>query len=339
MAPEPALLKAIHFLQNPIPQYVLGTLPAIAIMGTTPNKTLLEKLTWVLQCLGCPFIGLFYFCNVGSKIGGKVEYETVEMCVYWLASKCFIQGNKDDADKIDADKIDANKVDAKNKGKKKVNTNNGNDEQDIISVMVKSSDSNELNSENKETNGIDKGSSSNGPNSNDEEKIIENGNQTKKKAPKNENQDKRPVGYHAMRLHPTSEQRAIFTNWVANASLLDRLASLASAYYILVGIFAGISKAAGPCMEDNSLEDWPFIPLLFIWALPIIYVRISNGKVVYKLSEDSFPDQSILVTDFDVKDRHKKKLHVAITALASVALAWLAVIIAYYTPPIGFFCR
>ncbi|CAG8756201.1 29492_t:CDS:2, partial [Racocetra persica] len=226
--------------------------------------------------------------KIGSKVknkANKIEYETVEMCIYWLASKYFIQGNKDDANKESINEDE-------------------------------SSGSNETNSKNKTNN-------------DDELAIdVQNGNQNKKEVLI------RPVGHYAMKLHPTSEQRGIFINWVANASLLDRLASLASAYYILVGIFAGISKAAGPCMEDNSLEDWPFIPLLFIWALPIIYVRISNGVVVYKFSEDSFPDQSILVTAFEEKDLHKKRIYVAITALASVALPWLAVIIAYYTPPI-----
>ncbi|CAG8599530.1 3535_t:CDS:2, partial [Gigaspora margarita] len=179
MAPEPALLTAIHILQNPIPQYVLGTLPAIAIMGTTPHDKLSSKLSWYYGVL-----------DVHSQ-------------------DCF------------------------------------------ISAISK--------------------------------KILE--------------------------------------NWVAEATLLDRLASLVFAYYILVGIFAGISKAAGPCMEDNSLEDWPFIPLLFIWTLPIIYVRIKNRKVVDRMELDQINEIPINNLEDGLYDKQK---HVALTALASVTLPWLA---------------
>ncbi|CAG8516466.1 22351_t:CDS:2 [Racocetra persica] len=160
----------------------------------------------------------------------------------------------------------------------------------------------------------------------------------------------RPVGHHAKRLDPTYEQSEILNNWVAEASLLDRLAS---AYYILVCIFVGISKAAGPCMKDNSLEDLPFILLLFIWTLPIIYVKIRNGKVVYKLSKRSFRDakegeeefndslqtnqiEKIPVTAFGEQDLLYKQIYIAMPALVSITTPWLAVIIAYYTPQLDF---
>ncbi|CAG8458543.1 13817_t:CDS:2, partial [Racocetra fulgida] len=42
MSSEPVLLTAVRNLQNPIPQYVLGTLPAIAILGTTPHSGLIN---------------------------------------------------------------------------------------------------------------------------------------------------------------------------------------------------------------------------------------------------------------------------------------------------------
>ncbi|CAG8621593.1 12409_t:CDS:2, partial [Dentiscutata heterogama] len=118
---------------------------------------------------------------------------------------------------------------------------------------------------------------------------------------------------------PRESLKAILDNWVAEASLLDRLASLVSAYYILIGIFVGISKAAGPCMEDNSLEDWPFIPTLFIWTLPIIYLRIKNGKVVDRVSPELLINP-IPVKDLSLDKLYNKKTHVAITALASVTL-------------------
>ncbi|CAG8673252.1 1319_t:CDS:2, partial [Cetraspora pellucida] len=95
METEPVLLTAIRRLQNPIPQYVLGTIPAIAI---------------------------------------------IEMCAYWLSAEYFDLGGNQ------------------------------------INYM--------------------------------------------------------PVGHHAKQLNPTIEQADIITNWVAEASLLDRLSSLSSLYYI-----------------------------------------------------------------------------------------------------------
>ncbi|CAG8648612.1 11317_t:CDS:1, partial [Racocetra persica] len=230
MSSEPALLTAIRNLQNPIPQYVLGTLPAIAILGTTPHSGLCAKLIWFARCLGCPFTGMFYFCNIGNIPS--------EMCAYWLSAEYFdFEGN-------------------------------------LIDYL--------------------------------------------------------PVGHHAMQLNPTANQIAIINNWVAEASLLDRLSSLVSLYYIFVGIFAGISKAAGPCIEDKSLQDWPYLPLLFIWTLPVIYVRIRNGRVVDRVlqghlhnPQDTGQIVPIPVATFQLQDLHNKKAHAAITALASVTLPWL----------------
>ncbi|CAG8769610.1 15075_t:CDS:1, partial [Gigaspora rosea] len=146
----------------------------------------------------------------------------------------------------------------------------------------------------------------------------------------------RPVGHHAIKIKPNETQDGIIKDWIA---LLDRLSSLVSAYYILVGIFAGIFKAAGPCMSDSSLQDWPYIPLLLIWTLPAIYVRIRNGKVVNKVLPKRLENEKINVKNYNQGKIKSKRAHVAITALASVALPWLAVIIAYFTRPIGFFCR
>jgi len=41
-------------LINPIPQYILGILPAI-IMGASPFSTLFSQTMHVFLCLGCPF--------------------------------------------------------------------------------------------------------------------------------------------------------------------------------------------------------------------------------------------------------------------------------------------
>src|SRR4051812_31501778 len=74
-------LTLIRKLLNPIPQYILGSLPAITIVGATPREKFAEKLAWVFRCLGCPFTGLFYSCNVGSS--------KVEQTLYWLPSNYF----------------------------------------------------------------------------------------------------------------------------------------------------------------------------------------------------------------------------------------------------------
>ncbi|CAG8482343.1 38189_t:CDS:2 [Gigaspora margarita] len=205
MAVEPELLTAIHKIQNPIPQFALGSLPAIATIGTTPHNGLRAKFMWFMRSLGRPFTGL-------------------------------------------------------------------------------------------------------------------------------------PVGHYAMKIKADEIQKRIMNDWVTEASLLDRLSSLVSAYYILVGIFAGIFKAAGPCMSDSSLQNWPYIPLLLIWTLPAIYVRIKNGKVVNKVLPECLGNK-IIIKNYKQGKIKTKRAHVAITAFASVALPWLAVIVAYFTRPIGFFCR
>jgi hypothetical protein len=74
-------INIIKEFLNPIPQYVLGCLPAIAILGASPKEKFTEKLVWILRCLGCPFTGLLYSCNVGRG--------DVSLCVYWLSSKYF----------------------------------------------------------------------------------------------------------------------------------------------------------------------------------------------------------------------------------------------------------
>ena len=76
-------LDFLDKLQNYIPQYILGTLPAIATIASTPESGLITKLLWLARCLGCPFTGLLYFCITSS--------DPVEMSAYWLSSKYFIR--------------------------------------------------------------------------------------------------------------------------------------------------------------------------------------------------------------------------------------------------------
>ncbi|CAG8756394.1 16573_t:CDS:2 [Dentiscutata erythropus] len=73
----------VHRLLEPIPQYVLGCLPAIAIVGASPTNKFTRKLTWVLRCLGCPFMGIFYAVNVGGNKESR--------CLFWLPVDYFIK--------------------------------------------------------------------------------------------------------------------------------------------------------------------------------------------------------------------------------------------------------
>ncbi|RIB19725.1 hypothetical protein C2G38_2082469 [Gigaspora rosea] len=78
----------VHRLLEPIPQYVLGCLPAIAIVGASPTDKFTRKLIWVLRSLGCPFIGILYSVNVGGNEQSR--------CLFWLPVDYFV---KDDTNK------------------------------------------------------------------------------------------------------------------------------------------------------------------------------------------------------------------------------------------------
>src|SRR3954451_18271282 len=139
---ELSLAKFIVKLQNLVPQYVLGCIPAVATIGATPVDGLPNKLLWMLRCLSCPFTGLFYFWNIGNIDRA--------MNAYWLDSRNFIE--------IKGDEVKY-----------------------------------------------------------------------------------RLIGHHAKELVKSSitlDQKDYMRECIAEASVLDRLSSLASAYYILIGIFA-----------------------------------------------------------------------------------------------------
>ncbi|GBB88026.1 hypothetical protein RclHR1_14540005 [Rhizophagus clarus] len=234
-----------HKLLNPVPQYILGCLPAIAIVGATPRGKFAQKMAWVFRCLGCPFTGLFYACNVGSS--------KVEQCLYWLPAEFFRY--------------------------RKPNAVN----------------------------------------------------------PLNEVRY-RPVGFHTKVLEQPEQQR-IYTEikrCTARASVLERLSSLVSAYYILVGIIAGISKVT----TLFDCEDWPFIPLLLAWTIPAICKRIIWGNLVVKNPIAEMENlRPIVLTEIDDESKNHKLFSVTFTALISIVSPWITVLLAYFTPPIGYFCR
>ncbi|CAB4488485.1 hypothetical protein RhiirA5_411119 [Rhizophagus irregularis] len=237
-------LYLIRKLLNPIPQYILGCLPAVAIVGDTPKEKLTEKLAWVLRCLGCPFTGLFYSCNVGSN--------KTDQCLFWLPSDYFK---------------------CENDGQ-------------LYPIKV------------------------------------------------------RPVGIHGKILEPNEKQRisAEIKRCTARASVLERLSSLVSAYYIFVGIIAGISRVTN---QTNVCEDWPYIPLLLSWTIPSIYKRIIWGHLIVKNPKIEMEDlQPITLKEInDDEIRNHKRFTVTFTAFASILFPWITVLLAYFTPPIGYRCR
>ncbi|CAI2187870.1 19088_t:CDS:2 [Funneliformis geosporum] len=226
------VLKIISKLQDPVPQYVLGCLPAIATIGAAPWEEFMDKLIWLARCLGCPFTGLFYSCCIKS--------DKTASCTYWLPSDCFI-------------------------------TNNG-------------------------------------------AKITY-----------------RPFGAHAMNI----SQVALMDACVAKASVLERLSSLVSFYYIIVGIFSGIARVAGP----SVCVDWPYIPLALSWTLPAIYRRTFRKNLVVRDPKNILDGEKIIVSNHDPVDMSNQFARVAFTALFSIGVPWITVLLAYFTPPIGFYCR
>lgn len=170
----------------------------------------------------------------------------------------------------------------------------------------------------------------------------------------------RPFGHHSMKKMLTEEQELQMAGCVAEASILERLSSLASAYYIVIGIFSGkcsntfqtfticdlaiisylfavtsgIYRALGPC----TVEDWPYIPLSLAWALPVVYKRVVTGRVVFIDPRKKLKGQ-IIVEPLDQDEASTLAAHVSITWLASTLVPWMTVILAFYTPPVKYGCR
>ncbi|CAH1765545.1 15439_t:CDS:2 [Entrophospora sp. SA101] len=125
----------------------------------------------------------------------------------------------------------------------------------------------------------------------------------------------------------TPEQKELMKGCVAEASILDRLSYMVSIYYIVVGIFAGISRAIGPCIK----EEWPYIPLTLAWTLPAIFKKVVGGIVVVHNPNKKIVGK-IIVKDSPMDRRY----NIIETGLFSIIAPWLAVILAYFTNPIGY---
>ncbi|CAG8601662.1 8155_t:CDS:1 [Diversispora eburnea] len=233
-------MEILNKLQEPIPQYVSGTFPAIATIGAAPFNSFRAKLLWIFRILGCPFTGLTYFCNVKNN-------DPLAMCAYWLPSENF---EKEDGKKIPY----------------------------------------------------------------------------------------RPFGHYAMELSPESEQYRKINECVAKSSVLERLGSLATAYFILVGTITAIAKLARVSDRDNC-SDWTYLPILLSWTLPAIVIRTIKGKIVVFDPSVKLVNEKIIASKLSSGMRSDSRAHILITAVASITIPWITVAIAYFTPPVSFACR
>ncbi|KAF0425633.1 hypothetical protein F8M41_006309 [Gigaspora margarita] len=242
-----SVLNFLHRLQNPVPQFVIGCLPAIAIIGASPEKGFKKKLFWILRCLACPFTGIFYTLIIENK--------EESIFAYWLPSERFISDN---------------------------------DER--VQYM--------------------------------------------------------PFGYHAKKiLTPTDAQQECINVCIAEASILERISSLASAYYIAVGVVSGVARVYTP----SSCTDWPYVSVLLAWTFVIIYKRFICGKFVAKSPNETVKefidtkkilfDEQIRVKDLSKCDLKRKRTLVILIGLISIFFPWLSVLLAHNTPPVGFYCR
>jgi len=137
-----------------------------------------------------------------------------------------------------------------------------------------------------------------------------------------------------MKIILTPDQKRLLKGCITDASVLDRLSSLALVWYIVAAIFTEITRV----MEQVSKGDWPYTPLLLAWTLPAVYKRVIGGRIM-------FVDPKIgLQNKIEVKElRTDKKIsiniQVIVTVLCSVIIPWISVLLAYFTTPRGFGCR
>ncbi|CAG8588767.1 1449_t:CDS:1, partial [Dentiscutata heterogama] len=156
-----------------------------------------------------------------------------------------------------------------------------------------------------------------------------------------------PFGYYAKKiLKPTNNaMKECIKDCVAEASILERLSSLVSAYYIIVGIGSGVARIYTP----SSCTDWPYVSVLLAWTFVVIYKRSICGKLMVKSPNDMLNefvntkklvlDEQIIVKDLSERDLIRKRTLVIFIGITTIIFPWLSVLMAYNTPPIGYFCR
>ncbi|CAG8772621.1 484_t:CDS:1, partial [Cetraspora pellucida] len=144
----------------------------------------------------------------------------------------------------------------------------------------------------------------------------------------------RPVGFYTMKPKANKDITERINRCTAKASVLEKFSSIISMYYIVVGVLAGISRTTG----SQICEDWPYIPLLLSWTLPALCRRIFYGNLVVKDPKIEFKNITITMEETPDIRRHKR-VTVTLIAFISIVLPWLTLFLAYFTPPIGYYCR
>ncbi|CAG8507829.1 9649_t:CDS:2 [Diversispora eburnea] len=138
----------------------------------------------------------------------------------------------------------------------------------------------------------------------------------------------RPFGHYAMELDPNDRQKAMINACVAKSSVLERLGSLVTVYFVLVGTITAIAKLAG----KNHCEDWTYIPMILSWTLPAIYIRTIKGRIVVFDPCEKLRNERIIVKNLP-DGRSDSRVYILITAFVSITAPWIAVYIAYLSPP------
>ena len=80
----------------------------------------------------------------------------------------------------------------------------------------------------------------------------------------------RPIGHHARAIELILIQVECMSECIAEAFVLDKLASFILACYILIGIFAEIARAVGSCYRN----EWSYVPLALSWMLTVEWLEI-----------------------------------------------------------------
>ena len=161
-----------------------------------------------------------------------------------------------------------------------------------------------------------------------------------------------PFGYNSKKIECSEETQRTLEKCILPTSALERFACAISLYFITVGVFVGIIRAVGPC----HVQDWPSIPLLFAWTFPALVSIMIKGKTVGRnpvdelnpVDESNAADEEnpennaiplIEVVSNSAECTEKIRTKVIAVLFLSIIAHWLAVIITYYTRPIGFGCR
>ncbi|CAG8437622.1 10241_t:CDS:2 [Funneliformis caledonium] len=147
----------------------------------------------------------------------------------------------------------------------------------------------------------------------------------------------RPFGFYAMKLKNKKDIMEYVKQCTAKLPMLERVSLLITSYYIIVGVKEGFSMIKGTVV----CKHWAYLSFLFSWTLISIWKRGIYGIQVVKDPKDVFKKNiEIIVDDNPIGEfPFRKCATVTITALLSIVYPWGTVLIVYFTPPVGYYCR